>query len=217
MHYRIQYSMLLAAFLVFAGCDSLAGVDGRDGRDGRDGVDGVNGTHGSDGAPGAQGPEGPRGPDGEEGPPGAQGPEGPPGSGGSSALIVRIVEYSTADINAEEYLGVVRFEITEITDDVYAYGHVSVFYDLGGRWLALPWTLTGPGETVEMTYGYEPGGIFLLFTTSADFIYTEGLPEGKLKVVITPPAASPGKAGKRASHKIESLDPHVQALIARFY
>lgn len=209
---RLFYSIIIAASFALGGCDSMAGVDGRDGRDGRDGVDGAHGVNGADGAPG---PEGPAGPAGDTGPPGPEGPEGPPGGG--SAIIVRVIEYSTTDVNAEEYLGVVRFEMSEITDEVYANGHVSVFFDLGGRWLALPWTLTGTAEIVEMTYGYEPGGIFLLFTTSADVIATQGLPEGRLKVVIMPPAEASGKTGKKEAHRVEDLEPRLRALIARSY
>ncbi len=206
MSYRYVFSILTAAFLVCAGCDSLAGLDGRDGRDGRDGLDGTNGA---DGAPG---PEGPAGPSGEDGPMGPEGPQGPPGN---SAMIVRIIEFSTADITSEEYLGVVRFEMEEITQEVHEKGHVSIFFDLGDRWLALPWTLTGPDETIEMNYGYEPGGIFLLYITSADFIDPSGLPAGRLKVIIMPPADTTGAAGKTETHKVENLDPIVKTLIAR--
>lgn len=131
-------------------------------------------------------------------------------------MKTKVVEFTVADINAEEYLAVVRFAVDEISDAVFDSGHVAIYLDLGGRWLALPWTMTGPQETIEMTYGYEPGGVFLLYTTSADFIIRENLPAGRLKIVIMPPAGA--AAGKTSAHRAENFEAELRrfGLSARF-
>lgn len=213
---RFMFSVLVVALLLSAGCDSLGGTEGRDGRDGRDGVDGISGIDGKDGLDGkdgADGADGAPGPQGPPGPPGDEGPMGPQGPPGSSTMMVRVIEFTTADITAEEYLGTVRFEMEEITQEVFDGGHVAIYLDLGERWLALPWTITGPFETIEMNYGYEVGGIFLLYITSADILYPESVPAGRIKVVIVPPGAAAGKAGTTSAHKVEHLDSHIRALM----
>lgn len=187
---------VLAVLTLTAACDNLTGPQGPEGQIGPAGVNGVSGPAGD------AGPVGPEGPQGQDG---AQGPAGPQGPPGNANIKVRIIEFTTADLDAQDYLAVVKFQVEEITQDVYENGHVSVFYDLNGIWLALPWTLTGPYETIEMNYGYETDSVFLLYTTSADYIYPEELPAGRLKVVIMPPGA--GKAGSGTSaHRAENFD-----------
>jgi len=187
---------LVAVLSLIAACDNLTGPQGPEGQIGPAGTNGDNGPAGD---------AGPVGPGGPQGPEGAQGPAGPQGPPGNANIKVRIIEFTTADLDAQDYLAVVKFQVEEITQDVYENGHVSVFYDLGGIWLALPWTLTGPYETIEMNYGYEPDSVFLLYTTSSDFIYPEELPAGRLKVVIMPPG--PGKTGSGTSaHRAENFD-----------
>jgi hypothetical protein len=154
------------------------------------------------GATGPSGDPGPAGPEGSEGPQGPAGPQGPPGQ---TTIKTRIIEFAAADLNAEEYLAVAKFQVEEITQEVYENGHVSVYYDLDGMWLALPWTLPGPYETIEINYAYEPDSIYLLYISSADYISPEALPVGRLKVVIIPAGAGKAQSGT-SDHRAEKFD-----------
>ena len=179
---------LVLSLLLFPACDSLTGPEGPMGPQGEAGAAGQKGDQGEQGAPGA---------------PGAPGPPG------IANMKIKIIDYTARDINAQDYLAVVRFAVDEVTKEVFEKGHVSIFFDLGAGWLALPWTLTGPYETIEMNYGYEEGGVFLLWTTSADYIIPENLPVGRIKVVIMPPGA--GKTGSEtAAHKRENFEGTLQ-------
>jgi hypothetical protein len=62
-----------------------------------------------------------------------------------------------------------------------------MYYQLSGEWLALPWTISASGVSVEMTYSYGIESVSLIFVSSEQTLPREVIPEGRIKVTVTPP------------------------------
>lgn len=167
-----------------------------------------------EGPVGPEGPAGPQGPQGLQGPAGADGEQGPPGN---ANIITRIISFSRADATLNESTAGIALSVPEITRAVYESGSVFVYYELASGWMALPYTISldysedfEVDEVVLFTYAYLEGGVVLLYQTSMPPIIRSQILDGRVKIVIIPPAAS-----KTASPSEEFKGEHHQEILSR--
>ena len=157
--------------------------------------------------------EGPVGPAGEQGLTGLTGEQGADGAANITTTTFSIP--STASIITINFVGAYTHSILGITSDVVDNGLVLMYWDLGGAWLALPYSLNldydnnlSVDEVIQMTYDFGIGFVEVVFITSYSSLVTDGLPLGPYKVVIIPPAA----LGKIASADLNDYHSVVTAL-----
>ena len=147
---------------------------------------------------------------------GPQGEQGPPGVANIQTVIR---SYSADDVSINGGTGGVRFPMGEITQQVYNGGDVRVYYKNSDYWLALPWSYAFDysddlevDETVEFTYAYETGNLYLFFISSDNFLSRNAIFSGQIKVVIVPPSVVEEEAGPSARMQGHDVRNHAGIL-----
>lgn len=124
-----------------------------------------------------------------------EGPAGPPGKDGVANIIIKEFMISSSNSQGSDGIAINAVEMPEITKAVYERGTIKLEVNISDRWFALPWTLSSDysddlsvDETVELTYGYEEGFVYIAHISSYSSIFESQIEEGPYKIVIIPPS-----------------------------
>lgn len=149
------------------------------------------------------------GPAGSEGP---QGQQGPPGEDGVANVTTEIFTINSNNTEISDGIGLNAIATSVITPEVVENGFVQVEIQVGDIWFGLPWTFgndynddLGVDETVELTYGYEAGTLYIAHISSYSKLTPSQVREGPYKVIIIPPTeTSSDMAASKEKHRINT-------------
>lgn len=148
-----------------------------------------------------------------------EGPAGPQGPAGAANIIVKQFSINSNNTVIQDGIGINQVDVNEITEDVYNNGLVKLEVQISDAWYALPWTMSSDysddlsvDETVELTYGYAVGTIYVTHISSYSVLLQSQIEEGPYRLTIMPPPDTTSNKSKRKLKSQNSLFDHFKNL-----